>query len=297
MSRLDEIETFLVIVRSGSISKAAEQLGVAKSAVSRRLSDLEARLDVQLIQRTTRQSSLTEEGAAFLARAELALEALEDAERSVREQAQQLSGPLRVAAPVSYGLSKMQPVFAKFMIDNPDVTLHIDFSDRHVDLVQDGFDLAIRIGDLPDSSLVARKITSIKHCAVASPDFWEEHGIPEVPEDLSSLPFLRYVNLRRRGIVPFQRPDGSKGTIAPPQRVSASNGDFLAQMAIAGLGFMVEPEFVVDAHLANGSLRKVLADHSWFGLNLYAVFAPNRRPTKRVEAFVDCLITALRHRN
>ena len=296
MSRLDQTETFLVIAHSGSISKAADQLGIAKSAVSRRLSDLEARLGVKLIQRTTRQSSLTEEGTAFLNRAELALEALDDAERSVRKEADQLSGLLRIAAPVSYGLSKMQPVFTQFMIDNPNVTLHVDFSDRQVDLVQDGFDLAIRIGDLPDSSLVARKITTVHHRAVASPAFWERYGIPKTPEDLGQLPFLRYVNLRRRGTVVFQRPDGSDGTITPPQKVSASNGDFLAQMAISGLGFMVEPEFVVDAHLAQGTLREVLSDHSWYGLNLYAVFAPNRRPTKRVQAFVDCLIAALQSR-
>lgn len=294
MSRLVEIETFLVIARSGSISKAASQLGVAKSAVSRRLSDLETRLGVKLIQRTTRQSSLTEEGAAFLSRAELALEALDQAERSVRDEAEQLSGVLRVAAPLSYGLSKMQPVFTQFMIDNPDVTLHVDFSDRHVDLVQDGFDLAIRIGDLPDSSLVARQITSVQHRAVASPAFWAKHGIPQSAEDLESLPFLRYVNLRRRSRVAFVRPDTSEGSITPPQRVSASNGDFLAQMAIAGLGFMIEPEFVVDTHLTEGTLVAVLPEYSWFDLNLYAVFAPNRHPTRRVNVFVDCLVAALR---
>ena len=294
MSRLAEIETFLVIARSGSISKAADQLGIAKSAVSRRLSELEARLGVKLIQRTTRQSSLTEEGAAFLSRSEAALDALDEAERSVRDDACELSGLLRVAAPVSYGLTKMQPVFTQFMIDNPDVTLHVDFSDRHVDLVQDGFDLAIRIGDLPDSSLVARKITSVRHRAVASPAFWQEHPEIQRPEDLEELSFLRYVNLRRRGIVPFRRPDGTEGTITPPQRVSASNGDFLAQMALAGLGFMVEPEFVVEAYLSQGTLTEVLPDYSWYGLNLYAVFAPNRRPTRRVEAFVTCLTDALR---
>ncbi len=135
MSRLAEIETFIVIARTGSISRAAEQLGIAKSAASRRLSDLEARLGAQLILRTTRQFSLTEEGLSFLGRAEIALEALDDAERTVRDDARQLSGPLHVAAPVSYGLSKMQPVFTQFLIDNPDVTLRADFSDRTVDLV------------------------------------------------------------------------------------------------------------------------------------------------------------------
>ena len=294
MSRLSEIETFVVIARTGSISRAAEQLGIAKSAASRRLSDLEARLGAQLILRTTRQFSLTEEGQSFLGRAEIALEALDDAERTVRDDVEELSGPLRVAAPVSYGLSKMQPVFAQFLLDNPEVTLRADFSDRTVDLVQDGFDLAIRIGELPDSSLVARKITSVRHCAVASPEFWQTHGKPKTPEDLEHLPFLRYENLRERQALTFHRPDGANGTVSPPQRVRASNGDFLAQMAVAGLGFMVEPEFVAETYLQSGELVEVLCDHSWFGLNLYAVFPPGRRPTRRTEAFVDCLTKALR---
>jgi DNA-binding transcriptional LysR family regulator len=180
------------------------------------------------------------------------------------------------------------------LIDNPDVTLRADFSDRTVDLVQDGFDVAIRIGDLPDSSLIARKITSVRHCVVASPSFWKMHGTPNAPEDLQLLPFLRYENLRTRQTLAFQRPDKSKGTISPPQRVRASNGDFLAQMAVAGLGFMVEPEFVAEPYLQTGDLIEVLADHDWFGFNLYAVFPPGRRPTRRSEAFVNCLEQALR---
>ncbi len=293
MSRLDEIETFVSIARSGSISRAADQLGIAKSAASRRLSDLEARLGVQLILRTTRRSSLTEEGIAFLDRAELALDALNDAERAVKEERAQLSGILRVAAPVSYGLSKMEPVFTQFMLDNPQIDLYVDFSDRQVDLVQDGFDVAIRIGDLPDSSLIVRKITSVRYRAVGSPSFWQTHGNPKTANDLSTLPFLRYVNLRRRDVLHFNNPDGSPGKISPPQRVRASNGDFLAQMAIAGLGFMVEPEFVVDQHIADGKLVEVLTDHEWLGLNLYAVFPSTRRITRRAEAFVDCLAKGL----
>lgn len=294
MSRLDQIETFVVIAQMGSISRAAERLGVAKSGVSRRLSDLETRLGVQLVVRTTRQFSLTEEGQTFLGKAEAALDALSDAESTVREDVNLLSGPLNVAAPVSYGLSKMQPVFTQFLLDNPEVTLRADFSDRTVDLVQDGFDLAIRIGDLPDSSLIARKITSVRHCVVASPSFWSEHGKPKTPEDLQNLSFLRYENQHTRNSVAFQRPDESKGALLVSPRVRASNGDFLAQMAVAGLGFMVEPEFVVEPYLESGALAKVLTDHDWFGFNLYAVFPPGRRPTRRAEAFVGYLKRALR---
>ena len=294
MARLDEIQAFVVIARTRSIGQAAEQLGIAKSAASRRLSNLEARLGVQLVFRTTRKFSLTEEGQSFLANAESALEALDSAEHSVRNEGQELSGTLNVAAPLSYGLSKMQPVFTQFLLDNPDVALRADFSDRAVDLVQDGSDVAIRIGDLQDSSLVARKITSVRHCAVASPEFWRSHGTPTVPEDLRKLPFLRYENLSTRQLLTFERPDKSKGTISPPQRVRASNGDFLAQMAVAGLGFMVEPEFVVEPYLKTGDLIKVLSDHTWLETNLYAVFPPGRRQTRRTRVFVDFLEDALR---
>ncbi|MFT5048595.1 MAG: DNA-binding transcriptional LysR family regulator [Porticoccaceae bacterium] len=293
MSKLDEMEAFVAIARSGSISKAAGKLGTAKSAMSRRLSDLEARLGVQLIIRTTRQLSLTDEGASYLERAEHALDTFADAENAVRNEKDQLSGTIRIAAPVSYGLSKLKPVFTAFMLDHPNVDMHVDFSDRNVDLVQDGFDMAIRIGKLEDSSLIARRVTSVQHRVVASPNFWKTHGVPESPADLEILPFLRYSNGRRRDKVEYSTAEGVKGTINPHQRANASNGDFLAQLAVAGIGFMVEPEFIVDEHLASGELEEVLSDHSWLALDLYIVFPANRRITKRTRVFADCVRTAL----
>ena len=120
-----------------------------------------------------------------------------------------------------------------------------------------------------------------RNSATQSPEFWQTHGKPETPEDLQHLPFLRYENLRTRHSLAFHRPDGASGTISPPQRVRASNGDFLAQMAVAGLGFMVEPEFITEPYLQTGELVEVLCDHSFLSLNLYAVFPPGRRPTRR----------------
>lgn len=293
MSKLDEMEAFVAIARSGSISKAAEKLGTAKSAMSRRLSDLEARLGVQLIIRTTRQLSLTDEGATYLERAEQALDTFADAENAVRNEKDQLSGTLRIAAPVSYGLSKLRPVFTAFMLDHPNVDIHVDFSDRNVDLVQDGFDMAVRIGKLEDSSLIARRVTSVQHRVVASPSFWKKHGVPESPADLETLPFLRYSNGRRRDKVEYSTAEGVKGTINPHQRANASNGDFLAQLAVAGIGFMIEPEFIVDEHLASGELEEVLSNHTWLALDLFIVFPANRRITKRTRVFADRVRKAL----
>lgn len=294
MSRLSEIETFVSIARSGSISAAARQLGIAKSAVSRRLSELEARLGTQLVVRSTRHSNLTDEGTGFLARAEAALDALNEAESAVRDARQTLSGTLRIAAPVSYGLTKLRQVFACYLHDHPDVTLQVDFSDRQVDLVREGFDLAIRIGDLADSSLIARKITSVRNCAVASPAFWDAHGRPATPEDLNQLPLLRYETDTPRPDIHFEGPDGRRGTISPPCRVRASNGEFLAQMAAEGLGFMVEPDFVIDDHLANGTLERIMTEYTWSGLDLHVVYPGTRLLTRRTEVFIETLSVALR---
>lgn len=293
MSKLDEMEAFVAIARSGSISKAAEQLGTAKSAMSRRLSDLESRLGVQLIIRTTRRLSLTDEGSTYLERAEQALDAFSDAENAVRSEKDQLSGNLRIAAPLSYGLSKLKPVFTQFMLDHPEVDIHVDFSDRNVDLVQDGFDMAVRIGTLEDSSLIARRVTTLKHTVVASPDFWIKHGKPLVPIDLENLPFLRYSNGRRRDKVEFSSADGVKGMINPHQRANSSNADFLAQLAIAGIGFMIEPEFIVDDFLTSGDLEEVLKDYFWLEMDLYIVYPANRRLTKRTRVFSEYVTKAL----
>lgn len=296
MSRLNEIETFVSIARSGSISAAARQLGVAKSAVSRRLAELETRLGTQLLLRTTRQSSLTDEGRAFLSRAEVALDALDAAEAAVRDEHADLSGNLRVAAPVSFGLTKLRAVFATYLDMYPQVTLQVDFSDRQVDLIREGFDLAIRIGALADSSLVARKITSVRNCAVASPSFWHAHGHPHTPDALQDLPVLRYETDTPRPDVAYLAPDGQPGQISPPCRIRSSNGDFLAQMAAEGLGFMVEPDFVVDAYLADGTLERILTDHTWYGLDLHVVYPGTRLITRRAQAFMDVLSAALKSR-
>jgi DNA-binding transcriptional LysR family regulator len=294
MSRLAEIETFIAVAESGSVTRAATQLGVAKSAVSRRLSDLEARLGAQLIQRTTRQSSLTDEGASYLLNAKQALEALDAAEDELRSQQCNLSGTLRVAAPASYGLTEMEPIFARFMQDHPNVDLYVDLSDNRVDLVQEGFDLAIRIGILQDSTLIASKITSIRNRCVASPAFWREHGIPKTASDLEQLPFLRYSAVGERDGLNFISPDGKRGTIHPPQRLRASSGEFLTQMAAQSIGFCVDPEFISEGRVRDGKLQAVLMDHDWGEANLYAIMPPNRRTTRRAKTFIEYLKQALR---
>lgn len=290
MSRLEEIETFLQIARSGSISGAASVLKIAKSAASRRLAELEARLGVQLFHRTTRSMSLTDAGAAFLTRAERVVGDLEEAEAEASAGQTSLSGALRIAAPLAFGLSELSCVIAGFASAHPKVVVDVDFSDRRVDLVGEGFDIAIRIGELADSSLVARKLCPVRSVVAASPGFWDAHGRPRHPEDLQALPCLRYSNVTRPGVIPYWKEGGENGAIEPPIRMLANNGDFLTEAATHGAGFVIEPTFLLHEEVRSGALEMALADYSWSNLNLHVIYPPARQRSARVRAFADAVI-------
>jgi DNA-binding transcriptional LysR family regulator len=290
MGRIAELENFVAVARAGSISRAASQMRAAKSAVSRRLSDLETRLGVQLINRTTRQMNLTDAGAAFLIRAESILDELNEAEASLRDGHHGLSGKLRIAAPLSFGLSHLQPPLSQFIKAHPNLSIDVDFSDRRVNLIEEGFDVALRIGVLTDSSLIARKIAPIHHTVAAAPSFWERHGRPKEPEDLETLKCLRYSNQTRPETIRYWAPHGKSGSIAPPIKMLASNGDFVASMALDGYGFIVEPKFIIAPYLRVGKLEAVLEEYEWSEMNLYLVYPPTRRISSRAQAFSDAIV-------
>ena len=292
MDRLLAFENFVTVARVGSISGAADQLHLAKSAVSKRLTDLEAHLGVQLIQRTTRRLRLTEAGEAFLLHAERILDDVSEAESSLKNQSDALTGRLRIAAPLSFGLSHLQGVIAQFIRHHPRLNVEVDFSDRRVDLVEEGFDMAIRIGVLTDSSLIARKIKQIEHHVVASPAFWDRHGRPTHPDDLNRLEALRYMNLQRPDQIPWWGPADQSGIVHPKIRMLASNGEFLAQMAADHCGFIVEPDFIVEPMVKTGALERVLTEYAWSMMNLYLVFPPTRRISARVRALSDAVVGA-----
>jgi DNA-binding transcriptional LysR family regulator len=236
---------------------------------------------------------LTDAGTELLERAESILDELSDAENAVRNDASTLKGRLRIAAPLSYGLSVLRPILSQFIRDHPDLKVEIDFSDRKIDLVEDGFDIALRIGVLTDSSLIARKVTSVSHSVAASPAFWDQYGRPNHPNDLSDLPALRYLNLKSPGAIPWWGPKGASGVIHPPVGVLAGNGDFLAGLAHDGCGFMVEPDFILAPWLENGRLEAVLTNYAWSQMNLYLVYPPTRRTAARTRAFADAVLEAL----
>ena len=289
MSKYEEIEAFVRTVESGSFTNAAEQLGVAKSAISRRITELEARLGVQLLARTTRKLTLTDTGADFLRRASDLLDAWEEAEAVARETQTTLSGKLRIAAPLSFGVRHLGPALMDFATEHPEIALSVDFSDRKSDLIAEGLDLAVRIGDLADSSLIARKIGPIRFVCAASPVYAEKLGPFETPQDLLAGAELAYTD-RPKTSWDYQGPDGTKGSVQFAPRLGANNGDFLRDAAIGGLGFVIEPSFLLYEALRDGTLVELLPGYTFPSLTAYAVYPPTRHVPARVRVLIDHLI-------
>ena len=288
MNRLLEMEIFAKIVEAGSISAAADRMDMAKSAVSKRLSDLESRLGATLLTRTTRRLSLTGAGSGFYERCKQILHDVADAENGVAETDRSITGRIRVAAPLSFGLEHVGPAISDFMQVHPNVAVDLDFNDRQVDLVEEGFDLGIRLAKLADSSLIARKLTPIRHVICASPAYWDQHGRPEHPDDLKQHVALRYTLAAQRSWG-YLAPDGSRGSVTVPDRTSANNGTFLGQAAANGAGVIRMPLFIVYQLIESGELEPVLLDYRWGDIHAWAVYPKTRHLPYRVRALIDKL--------
>lgn len=290
MNRFEEFEIFVRVVDAGSLTAAATQMGLAKSAVSRRLKALEQRLDVQLMTRTTRQITLTDSGRALYERAVNLLTDWKETESAVRSATTALSGVIKMAAPVSFGVAHLGPAIHDFRAEHPDVAFDVDFNERKVDLIAEGRDLAIRIGALDDSGLIARKLAPINFVACASPDFLKVHGYPKTPLDLEHMPELRF-SYRPKDSWTYTGPRGDSGQIKMVSKLSGTNGEFLRDGALAGQGVTILPCFIIHNELRDGSLVDLLPDYEWDTLSAYAVYPPTRHLSTRVRAFVDFLVT------
>lgn len=289
MGRLAEIEAFVRIVEAGGVGAAAERLDIAKSVVSRRLRDLEARLGVRLLQRTTRRISLTDTGRSYYERCVRILADLEEADQVAAQEHGTLRGRLRVAAPLSFGILHLGPAIREFLEENPDLSIELDLNDRRHDLVDEGFDLAVRIGTLEDSSLIARRLAPVRHVACASPDYVARHGEPERPEDLERHVSLRYTNVPDRRMWCWTDEEGREHSIALPSRLGANNGELLVEAAEAGLGVIIQPVFIVHKAIEEGRLEILLPHVRWREIGAYAVWPPGRQLSAKVRAFVDFL--------
>lgn len=291
MDRFEELLTFIRIVDSGSLSAAAEKLNLAKSAISRRLSDLESRLGVQLLQRTTRRINLTDAGQRFYQRCIHILAELDDSEREVSTEQSQLSGTIRIAAPLSFGIQHLSPLLDQFMIQHPELKLDLKLTDRVINLMEEGVDLGIRIGQLKDSSFMARKLTSSQQLFCASPGYLEQHGTPQAMDDLSHHQGLVYSNVPEAQLWSYKHADGRSGTVRVPSRLRADNGDVLLQAAVDGLGILPTVSFIAYGAIKQGLLVPVLQQYSRDVLGIYAIYPGQRHLPLRIRTLIDFLAT------
>ena len=290
MNQFEDMQTFVRIVEAGSITKAAEQMDTVKSAVSRRLAELEKRLGVTLLTRTTRSQTLTDSGKSYYEQCLRIIDDLAEIESSIKNEHCALAGRIKVAAPFSFGLKHLAPALRQFNDKHPDIHLDVDFNDRKVDLIEEGFDLAIRIAKLSDSSLIARKITSVKPVLCASPAYLKKYGEPKLPEDLLKNHVRVRYNLTSENWNFINR-EGKEINVKLPSVISANNGDYLCDEAIAGRGILLSPDFICYEAVRAGQLKPILCDYiKGLPLNAYAVYPQTRHLSQRVRRLVDFLV-------
>ena len=281
---LGDVRTFLEVADARGVSPAARRLGITKSIVSRRLARLEQALGVQLLSRTTRGAVLTEAGATFREHAARIAAELDSAQEAI-SPAGDLRGLLRLTAPLSFGPTRLAPIFAELARRHPLLHVHATYTDRFVDLVGEGFDAAVRIGFLPDSSLVARRVCLIRGQYVASPSYIAAHGAPKTPDDLLSHEALM------QGTEIWRFKDRGKPILRHPRgRFKADNGEALLAAALAGLGVAALPDFMIEPHVASGALAPVLKDYPPPDAGLYVVRPPGDLPPRKVRVLTDILI-------
>lgn len=287
--KLLEMETFIRVVETGSISAAAEQLSIAKSAVSKRLSDLESRLSVQLLARTTRSINLTDSGRIFLRQSKEILSAVEIAESTTSHSRNLVQGKLKITSPLTFGLMHLSPAIREFRHLHPSITIDIDFSDSQIDLVHGGYDLALRIADLADSLLVACPLTTVRHSIMASPKYFKNKSLPKTPQDLLKYDCLNYSRASDSRWV-YTDQSGKTSAINPTSIINANNGAFLRDMAIAGCGIVNQPTFTTYKAVCSGELITLLDDYQWKELTAYLVYPKTRYLPLRVRTFIDFLL-------
>lgn len=288
MDQLDSMRLFVRVAEQGSFSAVAQQMGVARSVVTRRIAGLESRLGTKLIARSTRRLSLTTAGVTYLEKSREILDLVEAAETGLDAERLMPRGTLRISLPLSFGQRYLAPLLLEFSGRYPEVALNMDFTDRRTNLIEEGFDLAIRVTDRLAPQDVARRLSSTRLVTVASPAYLERHGEPKHPDELAGHECLAYT-LSASPAWQFTV-DGALQSLPVHGRIQANNGDVLLQAAIAGLGITVQPTFIAADALAAGSLKVILADYPVPEIGIYAMLPGNRHIPHRVRVLIDFLI-------
>ena len=286
MGQLEDMAMFVRIVEAGSITKAAEQLNIAKSAVSRRLKELETRLGSQLISRTTRQSSLTQAGEQYYQKVYHILSEVDALNEETSGTPTRIEGTLKMTAPLSFGLMHLNDVIDEYANQHPELKFELDFSDRHTDLIEEGFELAIRIRELQDSSYQAKRLALIRYALCASPEYLERMGTPKTFDDLSEHEFLQY-GMSKSSTIELIDEQGKKHQVAVNGKIKANNGDFLREMAVKGHGIAFLPTFITYQALISGELVPILQQYQLPTLKAYAVYPKNRFLSQRCRYLID----------
>lgn len=293
MDRALEMTVFTAVVDAGSFVGAVDGLRMSKAAVSRHVDALEQRLGVRLLQRTTRRLSLTEEGRIFYQRAREVLAALDDAESEITSRTQEPSGLIRINVPLTFGILHLAPRWSDFMAAYPQVDLDITLNDRVVDLVDEGYDLAVRIGDMPSSALISRKLVATRMVLCASPTYLAQHGAPTHPHELAGHRVLAYTNWSGRDEWQFDGPHG-KVSVSTRARVYANNGDTCRAIALAHGGIMLQPSFMLQDDLRRGDLVELMPEFRAIEIGVYAVYPTRKQLPLKVRRLVDFLVEAFR---
>lgn len=291
MDQFKQISTFAEVATRGSLSAAARAEGVAPAMIGRRLDALEARLDVKLLQRTTRRIALTIEGAAFLEDCQRILGELEEAETSVSERSAKASGKLTISAPAGFGRQHVAPLIPSFLAEHKEVKLTLNLSDRVVDLIGEGVDVAIRIAALTDSNLIGVKLADNKRVVVASPDYLKRHGRPKTLDDLRQHNCLTFSSDGSQRGWTFR--ENGKNTLCKVEgNMVCNDGAVLHDWALAGKGLAWRSMWEVGTEIESGKLITVLDEYTAPGNDIYAIFAQRRHLPLRIRAFVDFLRAA-----
>jgi DNA-binding transcriptional LysR family regulator len=293
MDRFDQMRVFTAVIDAGSFAGAADLLDMSRPAVSRHVAELEARLGVRLIQRTTRRLSPTAEGQVFHARSKELLAGMDEAEAEVSSRTTEATGLLRINVPVTFGILHLAPLWGQFRALHPQVKLDVTLSDRVVDLVDEALDVAVRIARLPDSTLISQPLATTRMVLCAAPAYLRRRGKPKTPADLTAHDLVAYSYWSSKDEWSFEGPQGPVSVKTEPS-IRANNGDTCRAAALAGQGVVLQPTFLVGPDLASGKLVELMPAYQAGTLGIYAVYPSRKHVLPKTRRLIEFLVKAFR---